>query len=217
MRRLLGLHLAVLAALSILTFGLPALSDTLPLLGVGSGLGCVPVSPPSGGIYDSTNLSGWSVSGGAFTLNNAASPDCATNGSTFVEDTSGTVHEVSTTISHTFSAQSTTFTFYEQRVVGTRNSQFAFFDQTFAHDTVVIVNPATCSAAAAVTTTFPGATASTTFTVVGSWCKVTVTTTLVTATSLIPALANVIGSSGANYTGDGVSSLAYWGMGLTTP
>lgn len=205
----------------------PAVSAPAQLLGLNVGaaptsVGCSPISPPSGGIYDSTSLAGSTggAGGGTLTVGGSPSPDCATNGSTFVEDTSTGLHSIEVTggvITHNLTAASLTATIYVRQGVGTRESWLVYYDQTLGQDTLVVVNPTTCTAAIAATTNFAGATASSTETAEpGGWCKVTLNTNPVTLTGIFVFLINFNGSTDS-YAGDGTSSLLYWGLGLSTP
>lgn len=182
--------------------------------------GCSPVSPPSGGIFDDPTLSGSTdVVNGSITLNSASSPDCLTNGATFVENTNNSTHYVpfgDAEITHSFSAASATIILYVKDGVGTRNSAIQMFDASFSFLSQVTVNPGSCSAAAAASTTFSGATATATFTPVGSWCEVSLNTNTITTTGVFIFLMSASGTT-TGYTGDGTSSLLYWGAGLSSP
>ena len=180
---------------------------------------CTPLSPPSGGIYDSTTLTGSSAVGGTFTIGNSSSPDCATNGSTLVEDSSTGNHNIVVSgaeITHTFSSASATITVYAKQGSGTRSAQVTMYDPTFVDYASVVVRPSTCTVTVApFNSGFPTPT-STQTAVGGGWCKITLTTTPISVTGVNVYLNNDNGGS-SSYAGDGASSIIYWGFGLTSP
>lgn len=181
---------------------------------------CAPISPPSGGIYDSTSLSGSGTTGGAFTAANAASPDCLVNGSTFVEDSSTGTHLITAggnaQIVHTFTAQSATVTVYVKQGAGTRNIEVTMFNSGFSAQSNLIINPIT-GAVLVTNCSFAAATLTQTVTLgQNGYTKITMTTTPITTTGVWIQLGNISGTS-TSYAGDGTSSLIWWGLGLTTP
>jgi len=186
---------------------------------------CSPVSPPSGGFYDSTSLVGSTASGGTLFTADLASPDCTTDGSTFIEDTSNGTHSVyisGAEITHTITGASVTLTIYTHSGAGSRLVELIYFDQGYGGSSDWIMNPSTCATYAGPSTTgtggFVGSAVSTTLTVVGSWCKATLTTTPVTVTGIQAYIFSFNATTGSDsYTGDNTSSLGYWGVGLTSP
>lgn len=183
---------------------------------------CSPVSPPAGGIFDSTNLSGSGPTGGALVTSNVTSPDCTVDASTFTEDSSTGQHLIlpnNGEITHTFAAASATVTLYFKRGSGTRNELLTMFNSGFSAQTNVIINPATCAIAQVAFTSFAAATATATPTAVGTFCKTTLNTSTVTDTGVWIEAASCTGATGAScsYAGDGASTMIYWGLGLTTP
>jgi hypothetical protein len=210
----------ILFLLAWLWSGTPVHAGSLALTGAGGGSSCVAISPPSGGIYDSPTLAGSGTANATLTTNAVLSPDCTIDAATVVETTATGVHQLNpnnTTISHTFSAASATFTIYANECVGTRNIQLLIFDPTLTYLAAVTVTPSTGGVVTAAATTFAGAAASSTETVEsGGWTKITLTVSPITATG-VAVYTNASNGTSTNYAGDGTSTLCMWGAGVTSP
>lgn len=174
---------------------------------------CTSVSPPTGSIYSSTSISSSGTTGGTLTLSNAGSSDCTKDASTFVEDTSTGAHDVYVSgnpIAASLSAASVTVKISGRNLIGTRTSFVILNDQSFSQLAYANVNWATCSIVATAST-------SATAVVSGGVCQLTLNQTGVTATALNLVLYNGNNGTFASYTGDGISSLIYWGVSVNSP
>jgi hypothetical protein len=207
-----------------LGLGTAVATGNLMMTGVGAAGSCVCPNwtAPSGGLLASTNLSSATIVGGTLNTSNASSPDCTTDASTFVENTTNGLHGPTwTTFSVSLSNAQMTFRIWIEQGVGSRTVDIQVGNQGTGY-LYMNMNPTT----GAVNTlqndngfgssVFGSTTPLYLFGKPG-W-EVTMSAAGVTATSLFVNLYsdNATGS-GNSYTGDGVSSLVYWGLAVSTP
>ena len=156
---------------------------------------------------DLSNTSVWTQAslgtGGTITGNSVIAPDGTTSASSFKEGTgsvSPTVYQSSTLLNATVY----TFSIYVKRVIGTRDTQLRFEAPT--------VNTATFNlSTVTVTNVTSGATASIT-SVGNGWYRLTITATSNGTFGYAQPVMSTV--SGGAYTGDGISTNAYWGAQL---
>jgi hypothetical protein len=183
---------------------------------------CALIPPPSGGIYQNTNLAGANLDdANTFTVNTTLSPDCATpnDASTFTEGTGNSGHEIGNgPVIYNFSGVSVTETVYVGGGSGDRNVEIDILDNTFTYFSSIQLDPSTCTLVAGPYTTFSGASVSDTLTPVGpGMCKVTLTTNPITATALYLNVELLVPPTNGSYTGNGTSNVTLWGLQITSP
>ena len=172
-----------------------------------------------GGIFaqypSDLTLSDWVASNATATAQAESAPDCTTNGYLLVEDTSNNEHHANGAYTTTVNAgESLGYIVWAKQITGSRNFQMQLSDSTYTNGISAGVSLPGCTILNAVNT-FGGWT-NPTLTIMsapGGWCGMFITATAVATTTLRPDFSLLNGST-KTYTGDGVSSLAYWGASL---
>jgi len=153
----------------------------------------------------------WGKTGGAVTANTTADPVFSNVAAdTFVEDTSTGGHYLSETMSYTAGTQYT-ISAYVKAGSGTRFAQLVFTSNAFGATLVASFNLST----GATSTNSSNIVASST-SLGGGWYRVsgTATATATTAATTQLRLSNSQTAYAPSYTGDGTSSLIWWGAQL---
>jgi len=199
--------------LVVLFLASPALSYWQSRLQVATG--CVATNAPTGGIYDNATLSGWALSNATLSTNQLIAPDCTETASTVVEDITTNTHAAYVQVTHTFTAAAFTFSGYLQRGVGTRNAWPEVSNSTVSSTLYVYISLDSCTVISGPTTTGAAFTLTSATATLQSngWCKFTLGGTI-TDTSVFLAANLLSGTSTKSYTGDGSSSVSYWGIDL---
>lgn len=173
-------------------------------------LGCGVSTALTGGIYDAPPWTSWTGTAGTFTPNIALSPNCLISAATMTEDTSNAQHfALSATITHAWVSATVTLNQYVRQTTGTRNASVALFDQSFTNSVNITFSPS-CTVAGTNVTGWVLVSAAVT-PITGGWCLVSLSVSGVTATAASIVTTMVNGAS-TSYTGDGVSTMAVWGV-----
>lgn len=183
---------------------------------VGSNACTVTATPLTGGIYDSgSTFTGFSTTGSTFATVSAIAPDCTKNAALITEDTSTGTHLIALHVTSTFTAHPTTLTQYFKISVGTRNIQPTIFNSTFSSQANVGVNISTCATVTAPfgSGAFSGLVGATLSPISPGWCKVALTVSSITDTSVWIEEEMENGTS-TSYTGDGISGNLIWAVDL---